>query len=130
MPKLCPSHIDEHDAGRAASDTRRAARDRERQWPSCRAYRPTAGFFDPKPSSSSKTAIRKFPDSSGAKVFGAYKITALLTKQELTGYNDSQGNPAYRTIQTGFNFELTSNATSTETGGGFQCTIGPVNDRS
>ena len=68
--------------------------------------------------------------SSGAKVFGAFKITALLTKQELAGYNDSQGNPAYRSIQTGFNFELTSNATSTETGGGFQCTIGPVNDRS
>jgi hypothetical protein len=68
--------------------------------------------------------------SSGAKVFGAFKITALLTKQELAGYNDSQGNPAYKTIQTGFNFELASNATSTETGGGFQCTIGPVNDRS
>jgi hypothetical protein len=25
---------------------------------------------------------------------------------------------------------LVSNATSTATGGGFQCTIGPVNDRS
>jgi hypothetical protein len=27
-------------------------------------------------------------------------------------------------------FSLISNATSTETGGGFQCTIGPLNDRA
>ena len=67
--------------------------------------------------------------ATGAKVFGAYKIATLSTKQELAGYNDSNGNPAYNTIQTGFTFELVSNASSTETGGGLQCTIGPVNDR-
>jgi len=66
---------------------------------------------------------------TGAKVFGAYKIATLSTRQELAGYNDSAGNPAYNTIQTGFTFELVNNASSTETGGGLQCTIGPVNDR-
>ena len=67
--------------------------------------------------------------SSGAKVYGAYKIATLSTRQELAGYNDSAGNPAYTTIQTGFTFELVSNASSTETGGGLQCTVGPINDR-
>jgi len=66
---------------------------------------------------------------SGAKVYGAYKIATLSTKQELAEYNDSAGNPAYNTIQTGFTFELVSNASSTETGGGLQCTVGPINDR-
>ena len=67
--------------------------------------------------------------SSGAKVFGAYKISFLEETVGLAGYNDSNGNPAYITTQVGFGFELTSNASSTATGGGFQCTIGPVNDR-
>ena len=67
--------------------------------------------------------------ATGAKVYGAYKIAALSTRQELAGYNDSAGNPAYTTIQTGFTFELVSNASSTETGGGLQCTVGPINDR-
>jgi hypothetical protein len=67
--------------------------------------------------------------ATGAKVYGAYKIATLSTKQELAGYNDSAGNPAYTTIQTGFTFELVSNASSTETGGGLQCTVGPINDR-
>ena len=62
--------------------------------------------------------------SSGAKVFGAYKIASLLTRQELAGYNDSDGNPAYNTIQTGFTVTLTSAATGTKTGGGFNCKIG------
>ena len=66
---------------------------------------------------------------TAAKVFGAYKIATLSTRQELAGYNDSAGDPAYNTIQTGFTFELVSNATSTETGGGLQCTVGPINDR-
>ena len=66
---------------------------------------------------------------AGAKVFGAYKIATLSTRQELAGYNDSAGDPAYNTIQTGFTFELVSNASSTETGGGLQCTVGPINDR-
>ena len=67
--------------------------------------------------------------ATGAKVFGAYKIATLSTVQELAGYNDSAGNPAYNTIQTGFTFELVSNASSTEKGGGLQCTVGPINDR-
>jgi hypothetical protein len=67
--------------------------------------------------------------ATGAKVFGAYKIATLSTRQEIAGYNDSAGNPAYNTIQTGFTFELVSNASSTETGGGLQCTVGPINDR-
>jgi len=67
--------------------------------------------------------------ATGAKVFGAYKISFLEETVGLAGYNDSSGNPAFTTTQVGFGFELVSNATSTETGGGFQCTIGPVNDR-
>ena len=62
--------------------------------------------------------------SSGAKVFGAYKITALTTRTE-----SNPGMPTTVTVQTGFNFELANNATSAATGGGFQCTIGPINDR-
>ena len=67
--------------------------------------------------------------ATGAKVFGAYKISFLEETVGLAGYNDSNGNPAHITTQVGFGFELTSNASSTATGGGFQCTIGPVNDR-
>ena len=68
--------------------------------------------------------------SSGAKVFGAYKIATLNETSSPAGYNDSTGSPATTITQTGFTFELVSNASSTETGGGFQCTIGPVNDRA
>ena len=68
--------------------------------------------------------------SSGAKVFGAYKISFLEETEALAGYNDSSGNPAVTITQVGFGFELVSNASSTETGGGLQCTIGPINDRA
>ena len=67
--------------------------------------------------------------ATGAKVFGAYKISFLEETEGLAGYNDSSGNPAFTTTQVGFGFELASNATSTETGGGLQCTVGPINDR-
>ena len=67
--------------------------------------------------------------ATGAKVFGAYKIATLNERSSPAGYNDSTGSPATTTTQTGFTFELVSNASSTETGGGFQCTIGPINDR-
>jgi hypothetical protein len=67
--------------------------------------------------------------ATGAKVFGAYKISFLEETVGLAGYNDSSGNPAFITTQVGFGFELASNATSTETGGGLQCTVGPINDR-
>ena len=61
----------------------------------------------------------------GAKVFGAYKIDSLNTTQVL-----GMGQPLYTTRFDGINVTLVSNATSTETGGGFQCTIGPLNDKA
>ena len=67
--------------------------------------------------------------ATGAKVFGAYKISFLEETEALAGYNDSSGNPAVTLTQVGFGFELVSNASSTETGGGLQCTVGPINDR-
>jgi len=67
--------------------------------------------------------------ATGAKVFGAYKISFLEETESLAGYNDSSGNPALTITQVGFGFELVSNASSTETGGGLQCTVGPINDR-
>ncbi len=68
--------------------------------------------------------------ATGAKVFGAYKIATLNETSSPAGYNDSTGNQATTTTQTGFKFKLVSNDSSTETGGGFQCTIGPINDRA
>jgi hypothetical protein len=67
--------------------------------------------------------------ATGAKVFGAYKIATLNETSSPAGYNDSTGSPATITTQTGFTFELVSNASSTETGGGLQCTVGPINDK-
>ena len=67
--------------------------------------------------------------ATGAKVFGAYKIATLNETSSPAGYNDSAGNPATITTQTGFTFELVNNASSAETGGGLQCTVGPINDR-
>jgi len=61
---------------------------------------------------------------SGAKVFGAFKIIALTTRTENTG-----AMPATRTVQTGFDISLANAAPQSQTGGGFQCTIGPLNDR-
>ena len=40
------------------------------------------------------------------------------------------GQPEFTTQFDGVNVTLASNATSTETGGGLQCTIGPINDRA
>ena len=61
----------------------------------------------------------------GAKVYGSYKVISLNETQVLT-----TGQPIYLTRFDGVNVTLTSAATSTETGGGFQCTIGPVNDKA
>jgi len=61
----------------------------------------------------------------GAKVFGAYKVASLNTTQV-----KSSGQPEFTTQFDGVNVTLASNATSTETGGGLQCTVGPLNDRS
>ena len=62
--------------------------------------------------------------SSGAKVFGSYLATAIGTTVQ-TG-----AQPTTETQYNSITVPLVSNASSTETGGGFQCTIGPVNDRA
>ena len=62
--------------------------------------------------------------SSGAKVFGCYKVVSLNETSV-----PSTGQPATTTQFDGINVTLTNTASGTETGGGFQCTIGPINDR-
>jgi hypothetical protein len=63
--------------------------------------------------------------TSGAKIFGSYKVASLNTTQV-----EGTGQPKFSTRFDGLNVTLVSAATSSETGGGFQCTIGPVNDRA
>ena len=60
----------------------------------------------------------------GANVFGCYLATAVPT----TIVVGPVGQTAV--VFNNLTFSLISNATSTETGGGFQCTIGPLNDRA
>ena len=60
---------------------------------------------------------------SGAKVYGSYLATAIGTT-----FNTG-AQPATKIIFNSLTVPLVSNATSAVTGGGFQCTIGPVNDR-
>jgi len=62
--------------------------------------------------------------SSGAKVYGSYLATAIGTTV-IVGPKTSQTETHYNSLTV----PLVSNATSAATGGGFQCTIGPVNDR-
>jgi hypothetical protein len=62
--------------------------------------------------------------SSGAKVYGSYLATAIGTTV-IVGPKTSQTETHYDSLTV----PLVSNATSAATGGGFQCTIGPVNDR-
>ena len=73
--------------------------------------------------SPSKTTATSHADD--AKVFGSFKVASLNT----TTVTNS-GQPATLTQFDGVNVTLTNAATSTETGGGFQCTIGPINDRA
>ena len=61
--------------------------------------------------------------SSGAKVFGSYLATAVATTV------NTVGQPSTETQYNSLTVPLVSNATSTDTGGGFNCTIGPVNDK-
>ena len=63
--------------------------------------------------------------TSGAKVYGSYLATAIGTTV-IVGPKASQTETLYNSLTV----PLVSNATSTATGGGFQCTIGPVNDRA
>jgi hypothetical protein len=65
----------------------------------------------------------------GANVFGCYAATAVATTVEV-GPTLPDGTQATEQQFNSITFSLISNATSTETGGGFQCTIGPLNDRS
>ena len=61
---------------------------------------------------------------SGAKVFGSYLATAVSTTI-VVGPQPTQTETQYNSLTV----PLVSNASSTATGGGFQCTIGPINDR-
>ena len=74
-------------------------------------------------SSPAKTTATSHADD--AKVFGSYKVVSLNTTS--VPYT---GQPATLTQFDGINVTLVNASTSTETGGGFQCTIGPINDRS
>ena len=67
--------------------------------------------------------------ATGAKVFGSYLATAIATTVEV-GPTLPNGTQATEQQFNSITFSLISNATSTETGGGFQCTIGPLNDRA
>ena len=65
----------------------------------------------------------------GANVFGCYAATAVATTV-VVGPTLPNGTQATEQQFNSITFSLISNATSTETGGGFQCTIGPLNDRA
>ena len=62
---------------------------------------------------------------NGAKVFGAFKVVSLNQTSV-----PSSGQPSTTTRFDGINVTLVNAATSTETGGGLQCTVGPINDRA
>jgi len=62
--------------------------------------------------------------SNLSKVFGCYKVVSLNETSV-----PSTGQPSTTTQFDGINVTLTNAASGTETGGGLQCTIGPVNDR-
>ena len=62
--------------------------------------------------------------STGAQVYGAYAVTMVPTVVK------QAGQPSTVTQYNSFTFNLISAASSTETGGGFQCLAGPVNDRA
>ena len=66
--------------------------------------------------------------ANGAKVFGSYLATAIATTATV-GPRLPNGTQATETQYNSITVPLVSNAGSTATGGGFQCTIGPVNDR-
>ncbi len=61
--------------------------------------------------------------SSGAKVYGSYKITKQTTTETIASP------PGSVTVSNSFTFSLKNNASSTETGGGFFSFGGPVNER-
>jgi hypothetical protein len=58
-------------------------------------------------------------------VFGAFKVVSLNQTSV-----PSSGQPSTTTRFDGINITLTNAASTSESGGGFQCTIGPINDRA
>ena len=66
--------------------------------------------------------------STGAKVFGSYLATAIATTVTV-GPTLPNGTQATETQYNSITVPLVV-ATTTGTGGGFQCTIGPLNDRA
>ena len=65
----------------------------------------------------------------GANVFGCYAATAVATTVEV-GPTIPNGTQATEQQFNSITVPLVNAAGRSETGGGFQCTIGPVNDRS
>jgi hypothetical protein len=61
---------------------------------------------------------------TGSKVYGSYLATPVATTVTTTLM------PPTETQYNSLTVSLVSSATSTATGGGFQCTIGPVNDKA
>ena len=62
--------------------------------------------------------------STLAKVYGCYLATAVPSTVVVGPVGQTT------VLYNNLTFPLVANATSAETGGGFQCTIGPVNDRA
>ena len=67
--------------------------------------------------------------ANGAKVFGSYLATAIATTVEV-GPTLPNGTQATEQQFNSITVPLVNAAGSSETGGGFQCTIGPLNDRA
>ena len=66
---------------------------------------------------------------NGARVFGCYLATAVATTVEV-GPTLPNGTQATEQQFNSITVPLVNAAGSSETGGGFQCTIGPLNDRA
>ncbi len=62
--------------------------------------------------------------NSGAKVFGSYKIASVVSTTV-----KQAGVPSTVTQYNSFTLTLASAASTTETGGGINCVVGPVNQR-
>ena len=67
--------------------------------------------------------------ANGAKVFGSYLATAIATTVEV-GPTLPNGTQATEQQFNSITVPLVNAAGSSQTGGGFQCTIGPLNDRA
>ena len=61
---------------------------------------------------------------SGSKVFGSFKVASLIE----TSYVNDANTTVYE--YNSFTVTLPSAASGTETGGGFNCFVGPLNERA